>query len=448
MSKIPMATEPIPVAGIIPSPRNQNSPPSKKSSKPSMKRWIVFLLSFLSFLFMISSTIMKNVGKWFDTTKQRLIFQFSCNKNPFTDPLTIPLTAKSPYVSQLNKNKDFTYDLGLADFFYIGSAKSYQLGGNTQSIPSTDAIKDVLNQGARVIELDIFADYNDVNKPVVRGQSPTLFTMDNYLEVGKCFDTLNQHGWKNSFSNYPLILYLNLNSGKKELLDSLATIFKSKFGSKMIDNRKYGSAAVLPEYILMKDCVSKLILIVNITNTELEISDTQPLTSSPDFDTCINCFFCSNKDPKKSSREIIELELSDEHDIQSAYNKSMMSSSLLNLSDLMEHNKENMSISTPFPNYDMYNIAKQEYDLKSYDIIEPQIHGCQINLFHFNLVDTNLNRALTIFKTGPVQLRPQYLRKMPLEGIDIVDANPDTSFADKQLNVLYQGLNFNQNNTF
>ena len=434
----------------IPPPSNPQPTttfPPKPSNKVSVPRWIIFLLTFFSMLTFISSSIMKNVQEWFNETKTKLTFQFSCGDAVYTNPQTLPTTAKSPYVSQLSKNKCYQYDLGLADFYYFGAAKAYQLGGTSGSIPSYDVIADVLKRGARALEFDIFSDTADATKAVIRGEKPTIFETDNYLEVDQAFDKVNASAWSDPFKDYPLLLYLNLHTGNKDLLDTLASTFKTKFASRLLDI-KYGAAAILPEYILMKDCLSKIVLIVNSTNSGMEISETQPMTTSVDFDSCINCFFCSNKDPSKSANEIIELAMSSDIDVQTAYNKSMNSSDLLNLSDLMNNNREHMAISRPTLKFMSGDFTNQTDDLQSYDIVPAQTHGCQINLYHFNLVDDNLNRAFIMFKNGPIQLRPQYLRNMPQEGVDIVEANVNTAFTEQTIDVDYQGANFNQNSIF
>lgn len=420
-----------------------------RKQSPSIKRWIIFVMCFGAFIFMISSSIAKNINKWFVTTKKHLTFQFSCNKNPFPSPTQdLQTTAESPYVTQLSKSKTFEYNLGLADFYYLGSAKSYQLGGNTQSIPSLTAIKSVLKQGARVIELDIFPDYTDQNKPIIRGYKPTMLTSDNYLLPKDCFNTININAWKEPYNTYPLILYLNLHNTNKALLDNLALDYRISFATRMIDPKKYGNAAIEPGYILMKDCKSKIVLMVNTTESGTTPTDTEPLTESPSFDACINCISYNNKDPKKAKREVIELYLSETMPIEPAYNKSMYATSVLNLSNLLEHNKTRLSISKPEIVYNNYNMIKQDYDLKSYDIVEAQTNGCQINLFHFNKVDTNFNRALTIFKDSPIILRPQYTRNMPKQGVDIVEANPATSFKTQKQEILYNGKPFNQFGNF
>lgn len=416
---------------------------------PSIKRWIIFVMCFGAFIFMLSSSIAKNINKWFVTTQKRLTFQFACNKNPFPKPTQeLKTTAESPYVTQLSKNKTFQYKLGLADFYFLGSAKSYQLGGNTQSIPSLTAIKSVLQQSARVIELDIFPDYTDQNKPVVRGYKPTMLTSDNYLLPQKCFETINTYAWKDPYKTYPLILYLNLHNTNKTLLDNLAKDYKLLFATRMINPKKYGNAALEPESILIEDCKSKIILIVNTTNSGSTPTETEPLTESTSFDSCINCIFYNNKDSKKAKCEVIDLYLSETMPIETAYNKSMYATAVLNLSNLIEHNKTKLSVTKPEIVYDNYNLVKQDYDLKSYDIVEAQINGCQINLFHFNKVDTNFNRALTIFKDSPIILRPQYTRNIPKQGVDIIKANPATSFKTQKQEILYNGKPFNQFGNF
>lgn len=436
-----------PVSASAPSqPAVTIAPPPKKTA--SILRWVIFILTFFSLLLMISSTIAKNVKTWFNTTVSRLTFQFACNKNPFPNPKHHPLTAKSPYVSQLNKNKCFEYPLAITDYYYFGAAKAYQLGGSTWSIPSINVIKDVLNQGARVLEFDIFADYENPDIPVIRGFKPTYFTFNNYISIDDCFDTINEYGWKKPFENYPLFLYINLFEASEDLLNTLATKYKSKLGNRMIDNKKYGGAAVTPDFIYMSDCVSKVVLIVNTTNAHMNLKDDNQMTPSVDFDSCINCYSRADTDPAKSSIDVVALEMTDKVDITEAYNKSMKSDGDNNKSSLIEHCRHNIAVSAPVTNYNSYNIVKQDYDLESYDILDVQIYGIQINLFHLNLIDSNLNRALTIFKDGPIQLRPQYLRNIPKQGIDMIDVNNNVSPALKKFNVEYNGESFNKNAYF
>lgn len=415
----------------------------------SIVRWIIFIMTFSAFIFVMSSTLAKNIETWFKTTVKSLTFQFACNENPFPNPQDIVTTAQSPFVSQLNKNKTFKYNLGLADFYILGSAKSYQLGGDTQSIPSYDAIKDVLLRGARAIELDIFGGYKDETIPVVRGYKPTLLTMNNYLELDKCFNVIANEGFKKPFNDYPLIVYLNIYSNNRKLMDNVAEFYLKHLADRMINSRKYGHASVEPEYIMMDECKGKSVLIVNTTHANIIPTEESPLTPSTELNNVINGYLCLHKDEKKANREILNIALDDTTDITTAYNKSMNNKEgQLNLSNLIEFNRTKLSISSPTTAYDWYNVVKQGSDLKSYDILNAQINGCQINLFHFNKIDENFNRAIYMFKDGPVQLRPQYLRKMPKEGVDYVKANPATSSMTKQIDVLYQGGRFNHFGNF
>lgn len=388
----------------------------------SIIKWIIFIFLFTAFFLTLINIIYKQYNQWCDKTVDNLSFVFNC------------------YNSISYDNIDIESNSLLGDYYIMGSAKSYQLGGNTGSIPSYTAIKNVINKGCRCIELDIHSSSN--NKPIIKGLIPSV-CIEEPLEFLKCCDIINDNAFKH---NYPFIVLLNIYTDNKICLDNLGNYIQQSFQNKLL-NKKYGNNNVNPYTININDCLNKIIFIVDISNSNIK-SDS--LTNSIIFNKYINGFINNSSDLNNSNLEINIINMSENSSLLSSYQSSNKNNSTNTLNDLIYFNKQFISICKPKIIDSVTNEIIQKDDLFNFDTYQSRLFGCQISLLYFNKYDSHLHNYMNFFKNKPFILKPKCLRYNPQPLPKIVEQNKDLSFALRKLKSVKgaNNLNFNRNNMY
>lgn len=154
------------------------------------------------------------------------------------------------------------YDLPLYKFYIASSFKSYCIKGNTDAEYSYTILERVLESGARLINLDIF-NIDQTGEDTVLGVGNYGLTRNKYLDLNKCLTTINQTAWVKNF-NYPLILYLNLDSAtySEDFIASLNNKLNKNFGDKIYSPKSEEEDNITN--ILYKNVIGKVLLLCNL----------------------------------------------------------------------------------------------------------------------------------------------------------------------------------------
>ena len=128
----------------------------------------------------------------------------------------LPLPNNGIYFNEYYNQKKY---YGLRDFFYASSYKSYLPCGYTNDVVSYNAIRSVILNGARVINLDLFhsgiSQYLENSKVIVGNVVEGKLTFfkeskedEQYLDFENCLKIVNDLAWAKV--NTPFFIYLNM----------------------------------------------------------------------------------------------------------------------------------------------------------------------------------------------------------------------------------------------
>lgn len=160
----------------------------------------------------------------------------------------------------------------LRDYYISTSYKSYMPCGHTNDICSYNALKDVLNKGARCINLDLYYEgdfaYDEYSKiivgNVIDGKLNYLKDVKKqfrYLYLDNCLQIIKDYAWKKC--NYPLLLYLNFEFVENKLLESkIYEILLDKISDKFL-NKLYGFQRYSIGDIPIEHAINKIVLLTN-----------------------------------------------------------------------------------------------------------------------------------------------------------------------------------------
>lgn len=121
-----------------------------------------------------------------------------------------------PYAKEIEED----YSKPLNHYFIASSHNTYLLGKQVGERPSVEGYVQVLQQGCRCIEIDIWDD--DIGPVVCHGFLTTAIPLINVVEIIKKYAFIT--------SPYPLIISLEMNCGKENQLIA-TSIFQNCFGS-------------------------------------------------------------------------------------------------------------------------------------------------------------------------------------------------------------------------
>lgn len=325
----------------------------------------------------------------------------------------------------LNKN----VDLKVCDFYWASSRKSYLPCGQTCDVYSYDAIRACILAGARLINLDIYADKSG-KMPIVRGEVPMpefMSGLKTYLDVEKCFKIIKNYGWISS-SNYPLVLYLNINTDNKMVLFNLAKILNSVFGQHFL-NKKYSFAGRTCNsnglsfpfgQIPIKEMFGKIAI----------LTDKYPTIGV--LDEFINGYV------ENGHKYINQID----------YTKSMQQyggllSKHTNIGDMINNNKFNLTIINSLYNTQSLthssecalnqNFRNPKSDLYNAEPEDCWKVGCQFVMMNYQLGDDNMKIYFNKFSDSGLVLKPENLRYIEQPKKPIVKQNTNASYAPRKV---------------
>jgi len=312
------------------------------------------------------------------------------------------LTYIENLVSNININ-DAQYQYDLRDYYIMSSYNSCCNGDFENSYVTTDALKQVIQRGARVLDFEVYS-LND--KPVIAASSKDSFYQKgtyNSIPFGDAMDTINGHAFASSTApnfNDPLLLHFRIKTSRTEVFDQMAKILSSTFSDKRLPNRynyEYGGDNLTAEPL--KIFMGKVVIMVDSSNK---------LYKTSKLDEIINV----------TTGSLFIKQLRD-YDVK--FTPSV--------DELINSNKKNMTISMP--------------DLKvEPDNINPGLHfqmGCQMVCMNFQTMDTNMIYYLEEFnsKGSAFMIKPESLRYIKVYAETPTKQDPKLSYAPKQLKKPY-----------
>lgn len=254
---------------------NVNITPPKQTMSTSLKIGIIFLiLIFFGLMFyFIIYPILKSKKDQDNSTggksaEARTNLGLEVYKNYF-NMNQLPIPDNGVYFNQYYNQKKY---YGLRDFFYASSYKSYLPCGYTNDVVSYNAIKNVILNGARVINLDLF--YSGISQylensevivgNVVNGKLtffPDSKEDERFLDFENCLKIVNDLAWTKV--NTPFFIYLNMEFLPDQNFENkTCQIIKKVLGHRFLD-KYYGFQRVNLGNIPIGKAVDKLILMTN-----------------------------------------------------------------------------------------------------------------------------------------------------------------------------------------
>ena len=253
----------------------KNITPQQPTTSTSSKIVVIILvliffgLMFYFFIYpILKSKKDENKTTGGKSAEARITLGLEVYKNYFNmNQLQIP--DNGVYFNQYYNQKKY---YGLRDFFYASSYKSYLPCGYTKDVVSYNAIKNVILNGARVINLDLFhsgiSQYLEDSKVIVGNVVEGKLTFfpdskedERYLIFENCLKIVNDLAWTKV--NTPFFIYLNMEFLPDQNFENkTCQIIKKVFAHRFLD-KYYGFQRVNLGNIPIGKAINKLILMTN-----------------------------------------------------------------------------------------------------------------------------------------------------------------------------------------
>ena len=319
--------------------------------------------------------------------------------------------------------EDVKYQFKLCDYYINSSYMTPCVGNQHYDYVSNDMIAEVIQSGARYIQIPICdADVGLQALPVVGtayyGQP--LITSLNTLEISSALKTIvgNAFTLNNKTINYPLIIHLILNTTKQYTLNYLADVIKEVFlnTNLLVDVSKYitypifleklcnllGKIIIIatPEYIGTK-LESYIVPNTNLFNMyQFTKLDQLNLPSNSIYKTSYNNKLSSQKQKKTLSKfkeKYPTINYIVNH-VNTIGNTILNDPEILN--NLTSFNKVGVTVVIPNSNVDIVST--------NYDTNESFYLGCQFIAMNFQINDIHMKNYLGIFQDS--SLKPSSMR--------------------------------------
>ena len=320
-------------------------------------------------------------------------------------------------------NIDIKQQYKLCDYYISSSFMTPCVGNQHYDYVSLDMINEVIQSGARYIQLPICeADVTLTALPVVGtavyGQK--LITSLNTLEIKSVLKSIRSLAFKinNKLINYPLIIHLILNTNNTTTINILADNISETLGDVLLDASKYKDFPIFLEKLCSLQGKIILFCTSEYMGTKLEpfIVPTKNL---------FNIYHFSELDPINVPSDTI---------YKNEYNKKLSSKEQTKSNDRFKKkypsidyiiNNANSIGDTILADTEILNnltsfnkvgitVVKPHYPddviSKNFDISESVYYGCQIVAMNFQVNDINMTNYLSIFKESSFRLKPDSLR--------------------------------------
>ena len=320
-------------------------------------------------------------------------------------------------------NVDIRQQYKLCDYYISSSFMTPCIGNQHYDYVSNDMITEVIQSGARYIQIPI-CEYDVSNQalPVVGTAvyGERLITSLNTLDIKLVLKNIRSNAFKiNSKAiNYPLIIHFILNTINAFTLSVLADNIKEILSDVIIDSSQYQSFPIYfeklcnlqgkiiifatPEYIGTK--LEPFIVPTNKLFDIYHFSELGPL-NMPNDTIYKNPYHkkLSSKEQEKSNKKFKAKYPTIDYIIK---NVDSIGTTILNDKDILNNltcfNKIGMTVVKPHYPEDVIST--------NYDSSESIFYGCQFTTMNFQVNDVNMQNYLNIFKDSSFRLKPDSLR--------------------------------------
>lgn len=308
-------------------------------------------------------------------------------------------------------------DHPLSNFYIASSHRSYLPCGEQWDLNSYDAIKGVINAGARFIHLDVYSDGRFVtdknaNLIVAAGKNPDngrhlveMPFLGKPLDFNKCLEIVAENAWLGN--NYPFFLFLDLHLYKNlSMKNKVAQSVNKTLGSHLM-NKKYAFQRFQLGDIKLGDTLNQVILLVS------------DYPNGPALDELTNCAISANN--QKFNNIAVPYQ-----------NISYGGLTTSNQSYLTNFNTEYMTrvylenyyniVNLVSPKFDVFNMPYQ----KAFDL------GCQFVCMNYQVDDEYMRNYIKFFQESGIQLKPANLLAKPSKTVQLEPVT--TTNAPRQFN--------------
>lgn len=363
--------------------------------KDNRAKFIILLLLVFMIGYLYYHTFQKEITEGYTTAIPGLVKKMTA---PYTtgrlDKCLESYPKADPQFEEIQltyKNKYFggrEFDLKLSDFYIAGSYKSYIPCGYTADIQSYDAIKKVLEMGARVIHLDLYSN-ESLDNPLVeiRVEKPMKGEFNKPLQFEKICELISKNAWLGH--NYPLFLYLDIHFTDKYLYQQMAKHLLTHFKKRLM-SQKYGFKRYNMGQVSIKDALGRVVIILSkYPNDGLLDELTNEATSD-----------------KHQYLKIID------------YTEANMNYGGVKATEtdgvfLVNFNKFNMTFCKHDPDHKYDNVVTFKNDIENIDSSDPRKYGVHSVLAYYNKDDEYIGDYLAYFKKCSFVVKPDSLRYIP-----------------------------------
>jgi hypothetical protein len=271
----------------------------------------------------------------------------------------------------------------LCDYYAASSAYSVYPSDTTSDYVSDQVLPLVLKAGARLIELDVYA---DSNKPVVglKNQAVGYDYAKNSIPLEKCCVAIGNTAFSSDIklSSDPFILSLMFHTDDTNILNASAQIIKDTLGQRLLG----------PEYAFHRKNLAQE-PIKNLKGKIIIVSGGSVKNSQ--FEELVNLSWSTSQ-----LRRLTYMQASQPYDHE----------------ELINSNRTSICMVVPDPDPDLKNS-------------NPTIlfgYGCQWNLMNYGSPDMMMELNIEKFQQGSFVLKPEELRFKPVEAKVPVLPDPAT----------------------
>jgi len=341
-----------------------------------------------------------------------------------------------------NKNYNDNVYYFVRDYYICASNKSYLPCGVSSDIVSMDAISNVIDFGARFIDLDIyfhrpddtfssqqekdlyvpsqFDKKNDIVVGLVEGGHLTKLEgtdLYQYLDFKKVCNLISQEAFRNNRSKFPLFLYLNIQFESKALEQKVYEILLKAFKTRFLP-AQYGFNRFNLGEIPIIDAEGKVIIILSKKPRNPNLFELSNAVNNPKDMRFYNQILTTSQMDYGGIRTIaIEPD-----------------------SDIVEKTKFNLSRINIDNSFNPSNFDTPKSDLRNLDPKECFELGFNFVCMNFQLwEDGNMEKYMEFFKNSPLVVKNDKLRYVPAPPKPLKKQTPAVD-SSLRVNVIHGGF--------
>ncbi len=371
-------------------------------------KWYFYFIGLLILAFIIYDIVL--------FTQSVTVNRVANCEQSFSDPSyyvtmgDFPLTYTNPYY-------DREMDLTVADFYWAASRKSYLPCGLRYDKVSLNTLQQVLEKGARLVELDIYPEearaFDRNPRLVVRNS--TIFPDASPLWLDDCFQVIRTTAWGRN-EKYPLMLQLNLHLGNNEACYRILRETIVGFFSDRLLDKKYGFCGRYNMFPLgkipIKETLGKVGIIVNKYPVHEHVDELINATVEENNDFVQQVKY-TNKNTKYGG----------------------LIATFTDTESLINHNKENIMCVENDEKVNVVNLYKPKDDVENLPFADSHQYGVQWVKMYYNKYDDQMQKYIQFFKQSSLVLKPDALRYIPRPPKVLYEQNKRLSYKPRLLEV-------------